>query len=115
MLSAKDFLESLGGDPEVCVEILMIALQECEAQIAEVTALQPGADADSARRALHSLRGASSTFGATSFVALMRRMETDCNAGNLDNVLGELENFRRSSARYREELRAMLDELRAMP
>ncbi len=114
MRSAADFLESLGGDPGICVEILEVALQESEAQITEVASLLPGANPDAARRALHSLRGASATFGAASFVELMRQMESDCDAGDIDRVLGELDRFRQSSARYRDELRAMLDELRAM-
>ena len=105
----------MGGDKDICAEIIGIALEECLPQIEVVQALQTGDNMHSAARALHSLRGASATFGASLFGAQMREMESRCEAGEIDAVRAELENFNQACLRYREELRRLLEGIRAIP
>lgn len=114
MHGAPAFVESMGGDPAICLEILDVALEESQTQIDAVTALWSGGSTDQARRAVHSLRGASATFGASAFVALLRQMESDCEAEETDKVLAALDNFQKSASRYRDALAAMREEIRAM-
>ncbi len=113
-VTAPEFVETMGDDKDVCAEIIELALQECLPQIEVVQALQSGGSADSAARALHSLRGSSATFGASSFGTLLREMESQCQAGEIDAARAELENFNRACLRYREELRKLAENVRAI-
>ena len=114
MHDTKTFLESMGGDPAICLEILDVALEESQTQIDAVEALWSGGSTDQARRAVHSLRGASATFGANAFAELLRQMESDCDADETDKVLAALDDFQKHATRYRAGLSAMREEICAM-
>ncbi len=113
-VTAPEFIELMGGDKDVCAEIIDVALQECLPQIEAVQALQAGASADSVARALHSLRGSSATFGASSFGTQLRDMESQCQAGDTGAARAGLKNFNQACLRYREELRKLAENIRAI-
>lgn len=106
------FLETLGGDTAVCLEIVETALQECEEQIAVISGFTTGSSCAAVARAAHSLRGAAATFAATSFVELLGAIESAGAKNRPGEITARLDEFGRLAAAYREALRRMAAALR---
>lgn len=101
------FLETLGSDTEVCLEIVQTALQECEPQIAVISSFTDDASCAAVARAAHSLRGAAATFAATSFVELLGAIESAGAQNRPGEITTRLDEFGRLADAYREALRRM--------
>jgi len=72
----------VGGDPVFFVELIDDFLVEAPAHLETVrTALSAG-DADTARRAIHTLRGQSRMFGAHDLASVCEEMESATAAGD---------------------------------
>ena len=107
-------LVSQTGDGTFQAGLASLLFLNPQTQTDAVTALWSGGSTDQARRAVHSLRGASATFGANTFADLLRQMESDCDADETDKVLAALDDFQKLATRYRAGLTAMREEIRAM-
>jgi len=113
LISAEEFLENMGGDPELCITIIETGLKEGEEQAEQIRSLTAESDGESSRRLLHSLRGGSATFGARSLVALLQMMESACEADGVGAVLPHLGTFEAESRGYQEGLLRLIEEMRA--
>ncbi len=112
LMDAERFLECMSGDASLCVDILETGLKEWGEQVAEIRNLTADSDEESARRALHSLRGGSSTFEASSLAGLLQKMESECEVSGVKSMLPQLAAFETEAIAYREGLLCLIDELR---
>jgi HPt (histidine-containing phosphotransfer) domain-containing protein len=79
-------LESCGGDAEFLAEMLDTYFEDCPAQFAAMEAALATGDADGLRRAAHSLKSNSATFGALAFSAQAREIEMLAKQGDLQGA-----------------------------
>jgi len=114
LMDANRFLEYLGGDPALCVDILETGVKEWDAQVTQIKNLNGDSDKEFAIQAMHSLRGGSATFEALSLVALLQKMESACEVHGVSSVLPHLGTFEVEALAYREGLDCMISELRAL-
>lgn len=113
LMPAERFLENMGGDSALCLEILETGLKEGEEQVVQIRSFHAGSDKVIAMRALHSLRGASATFEAKSLASLLQRMESECEVGGVQSILPHLQEFESEAASYRRGLLCLIEEMRA--
>jgi HPt (histidine-containing phosphotransfer) domain-containing protein len=83
--------ESVGDDPEFLAELVDDLLQDAPAQLKSLREAATSGDAIGARRAAHTLKSNSRTFGATALASLCQEAETAAGAGDLDAVLSGLD------------------------
>jgi HPt (histidine-containing phosphotransfer) domain-containing protein len=69
------FMESIGGDAEFLAEMLETYFDDSPRQLAAMEAALAAGDAEGLRRAAHSLKSNSATFGALAFSAQAREIE----------------------------------------
>lgn len=112
MIDAERFLENMGGDAALCVTIIETGLKEGDGQIAHIRNLTGDSDDEATRRVLHSLRGGSGTFEASSFVRLLQAMESVCEVHGVKSILPHLAAFEAGALAYREGLLRLLEEMR---
>jgi len=99
-------LDSLGGDREFLVELLQTYLEDSPRLLAAMrTALLAG-NAEELRRAAHTLKSNSATFGATTLSRLARSLEEMGKAGALDSAAAGLAQAEAEYARVRAALEA---------
>ncbi len=113
LMPAERLLENMGGDSDLCVEILETGLKEGEEQVEQIRNFHADSDRIVAMRALHSLRGASATFEAKSLASLLQRMESDCEVGGVECLVSHRAEFETEVAAYRNGLLCLIKELRA--
>lgn len=113
-MDSAHFLETMGGDPSLCVSILETALREANEQVTLIKILSEHTDRESARAVLHSLRGGSATFEAFTLGALLQKMETACELNGMESVMPLLGDFNTEAQRYRDALDCLLEEMRLM-
>jgi HPt (histidine-containing phosphotransfer) domain-containing protein len=101
--------ESVGGDPEFLAELIDEFLADAPAQVGSLRRSATSGDAAAARRAAHTLKGNSRTFGANELAALCQEAEAAAGAGDLGAVLPRLDGIEREWARVRTELLAARD------
>lgn len=83
-------LEMTGGDEEFLAEMIDTFLADGQTLLAEMkTAAAAAGDAAALRRAAHTLKSNSRTFGATALGDLCQEIEERAAAGNVDDA-GEL-------------------------
>lgn len=114
IISSDKFLENIGGDPGLCLEILDAALREGDGQLESICRLTGDSDRESATRDLHSLRGASAVFEATALADLLLAMEMECARNGPAAILPQLPALKAESSAYREGLLRLRDELRGL-
>ncbi len=85
-----DLRASVGGDDEFFAELVDELLADAPRQIESLRAAATAGDAESARRAAHTLKGNGRTFGATDLAALGLELENAAAAGELDAVQARL-------------------------
>jgi len=67
------------GEPDLVVELIDLYLEDAPRKLAIMLEAAAGADAESLRRAAHSLKGSSASLGAFGMAALCAELErTDC-------------------------------------
>jgi HPt (histidine-containing phosphotransfer) domain-containing protein len=83
--------ESVGDDPEFLAELVDEFLQDAPAQLASLREAAASGVATDARRAAHTLKGNSRTFGATQLASLCQEAETAAGNDDLDAVRSSLD------------------------
>jgi len=99
--------ESVGDDPEFLAELIDEFVEDAPGQLESLRAAATAGDATSARRAAHTLKGNSRTFGAGDLASLCQETEAAAGAGNLDGVLSRVDEIDREWARVCRELLAL--------
>ena len=101
--------ESVGDDPEFLAELIGDFIADAPAQLESLREAAGSGDAATARRAAHTLKGNSRTFGAGELASLCQEAEAAATAGELDAVLTHVDEIDREWARVRAELVALQD------
>jgi HPt (histidine-containing phosphotransfer) domain-containing protein len=100
---------SVGDDDEFFRELVDELLEDAPTQLGALRTAAGSDDADSARRAAHTLKGHGRTFGATKLASLCQDAEAKAAAGELDAVRGRIDEIEQEWARVQAELLAMRD------
>lgn len=79
----NDLQNLIGGRRDDLVELIRDFLDDAPAQIAAMAAAAEAQDADTARRAAHSLKSNSRDLGATAFAQLCATLESDLVTADL--------------------------------
>jgi HPt (histidine-containing phosphotransfer) domain-containing protein len=101
--------ESVGDDPEFLAELIGDFVADAPTQLGSLREAATSGDATGARRAAHTLKGNSRTFGAGELASLCQEAEAAAAAGELDAVLARVDEIDREWARVRAELVALQD------
>lgn len=109
MTTIRELRENTGGDPEFLAELIDEFIDDAPAQLEAMRAALGSGDATGARRAAHTLKGNSRTFGATSLATLCQDAEHAAAAGDLDAVRDRLAGIDQGWARVRAELLVLRD------
>ncbi len=80
----SDMLDRLGGDEELCKEIVELFIKDTPKQITELKKALENKDASIVQRQAHSLKGASANASAISLKEVAFQIETAGEKGNLD-------------------------------
>jgi HPt (histidine-containing phosphotransfer) domain-containing protein len=83
--------ESVGNDPEFLGKLVDKFLQDAPKQLESLREAASSGNATAARRAAHTLKGNSLTFGAGKLASLCQDAETAASADNLTAVLSRLD------------------------
>jgi HPt (histidine-containing phosphotransfer) domain-containing protein len=100
-----DLLETVGGDREFLAELVETYLADSPSLFAELRAAVAADDAASARRAAHTLKSTSASFGAQRLSGMCREIEAAAAAGNLVGLDESVELAATEYARVEVELR----------
>lgn len=99
--------DSVGGDAEFLAELVDEFVADAPTQIASLRAAASTGDAVVARRAAHTLKGTSRTFGAAALAALCQDAETAAASDDLAVVAAAVDSIEAEWARVRAELLAI--------
>jgi len=94
-------LDSLGGDKEFLVELLQTYFDDSPRLLVAMQAARAVGDADSFRRAAHTLKSNSASFGAMTLSRLARALEEMGKAGTLAGAAADLAQAEAEYARVR--------------
>jgi HPt (histidine-containing phosphotransfer) domain-containing protein len=83
-------LQSLGGDQEFFAELLETFFEDSPQQIAAMQAALPAGNAEELRRAAHTLKSNSASFGAMALSARCKALEMMGKAGSLEGAGTEI-------------------------
>jgi histidine phosphotransfer protein HptB len=97
--------ETTGDDPEFLAELIDTYLTDAVELLDTIEAASASRDAAELRRAAHSLKSNSATFGATTLTSLARSLEELGKAEQLDGSSGLLGETREEFARVERSLR----------
>ena len=87
----EDLRESVGGDQAFVAELIDELLADAPIQLASLREATATGDAETARRAAHTLKGNGRTFGAAEFSSLCQEAEATAATGDLDAVAQRLD------------------------
>lgn len=104
-----DLRESVGGDPVFFAELVDEFLADAPTQLATLREAATSGDTEAARRAAHTLKGNSRTFGADGLASLCQEAEAGAAAGELDAVLARVDEIVEEWSRVEFELVAFRD------
>ncbi len=79
-------LASLGGDDEFLAELMQDYFSDAPDQLAAMETSLAGGDGEGLRRAAHSLKSNSTTFGATTLACMCKELEDLGKSGPLDGA-----------------------------
>jgi HPt (histidine-containing phosphotransfer) domain-containing protein len=96
--------ESVGDDPDFLAELVADFLADAPVQLEALRDAAATGNATTARRAAHTLKGTSRTFGAGHLASLCQEAESAATAGELDAVLARMDGIDREWARVSAEL-----------
>jgi len=94
-----ELLETVGGDREFLADLIQTYLADSPDLFAELRAAIAADDAATARRAAHTLKSTSASFGAEDLAARCREIEASAAAGDLDDLVEQVD---LAEAGYRE-------------
>ena len=100
---------SVGDDPEFLAELIDDFIADAPAQLASLREAAASGDAIAARRAAHTLKGNSRTFGAKELASLCQKAEADAGLGDLEAVLSRVDAIEHEWGRVQTELAAFGD------
>jgi CheY-like chemotaxis protein/HPt (histidine-containing phosphotransfer) domain-containing protein len=100
-------LETTGGDPEFVGVLLETFAEEAPALLEELRGALSADDAETARRAAHTLKSNAATFGATALAALCAELEARARDGDLSNGPQFVQRIEESYASVEAELGAL--------
>jgi HPt (histidine-containing phosphotransfer) domain-containing protein len=103
-----ELLDTVGGDREFLAELVDTYLGDSPGLFAELRAAIAADDAATARRAAHTLKSTSASFGAEGLAAQCREIEASAGAGNLVGLDEQVELAAASYAEVEVALRAAL-------
>ena len=103
----NELLETTGNDPAFLAELVDTYLVDSVALLATMQQAVRGDDASQLRRAAHSLKSSSASFGARALVALCQELEDRANMGALDDALTRLGQVEAAFAEVERELRTL--------
>jgi HPt (histidine-containing phosphotransfer) domain-containing protein len=95
---------SIGGDGEFLAELIDEFLADAPVQLESLREAVGSADADRARRAAHTLKGTSRTFGADALGLLCQEAESAVGVEEIDASLARVDGIDAEWARVRTEL-----------
>ncbi len=99
--------ESVGGDVEFIDDLLQTYHADAEGQIEAMQAALTAGDAETLRRAAHSLKSNSAGVGALTLAARCRELEMAAKAGELAGARERIDEIRVSYASARDALNAL--------
>lgn len=102
----ETMLENTGDDPEFVVEIIEDFLADIEVRIDELTTALSAKDSSAAKRAAHTMKGSSMSFGATHLANLAAELEQLSLQTAFDSAAEHLPDFRAELDRVAFALRA---------
>jgi HPt (histidine-containing phosphotransfer) domain-containing protein len=97
--------ETTGDDPEFLAELIDTYLNDAVELLDTIEAASASGDAAELRRAAHSLKSNSATFGATTLTSLARNLEDLGKAEQVDGATALLREAREEFARVERGLR----------
>jgi HPt (histidine-containing phosphotransfer) domain-containing protein len=100
---------SVGDDPEFLAELIDEFVADAPAQVKSLREAATSGDAIGARRAAHTLKGNSRTFGAGGLALLCQEAEAAAGTGDLDAVLARVDGIDAEWGRVCAELLALPD------
>ena len=109
MQALGELRDSVGGDAAFLAELIDELLEDAPTQLESLRDAAETGDAIGARRAAHTLKGSSRTFGAVELAALCQEAERAAEAGELAGVLSGIDGIAAEWARVRTELLAFRD------
>jgi HPt (histidine-containing phosphotransfer) domain-containing protein len=95
---------SVSGDSEFLAELIDEFLDDAPSQLEALRAAAASGDSETARRAAHTLRGNSRTFGASGLASLCQQAEAAAEGGDLKLVGGRIEEIGEEWERVRSQL-----------
>jgi HPt (histidine-containing phosphotransfer) domain-containing protein len=101
-----ELLESVGGDREFLAELVETYLADSPALFSELRAAVANDDAAATRRAAHTLKSTSASFGANTLATHCREIEASAATGNLAGLDERVELAAASYAHVEAALRA---------
>ena len=104
-----DELRESVGDPDFLAELIDDFAADAQGQLEMLREAAASGDAIGARRAAHTLKGNSLTFGGKELASLCQKAETTAGAGDLEAVLAGVDEIDREWRRVRAELLALRD------
>ena len=87
-------LDNVGGDRSFLVELIDTFLKDTPQQLAIIQESLKNGQAEDLRRAAHSLKSNSASFGAVRFSAICKQLEETAKAGDLAAAVGLAEQIR---------------------
>lgn len=101
-----DLLETTGGDPSFLAEPIDSYVADTDTLLASMRHALATGNAEELRRAAHSLKSNSATFGALRLTALCAHLEEQAAAGELDGAAGRVAEVENEFATVKPALRA---------
>ena len=95
---------SIGGDGEFLAELIDEFLADAPVQLESLREALGSADTERARRAAHTLKGTSRTFGADALGLLCQEAESAVGVEDIDASLARIDGIEAEWARVRNEL-----------
>ena len=106
----EDLVVSTGGDPAFVNELIDTYLSDAPALFDQMRGALSSGDAETFRRAAHSLKSSSATFGAMALSAAARELEHLARDGVLDGTAGCIARAEAEFIRAKAALEAMHNE-----
>ena len=101
--------ESVGDDADFFAELIDTFVADAPGQLEPLRGSAGSGDAAGARRAAHTLKGGSLTFGGKELASLCQQAETAAGAGDLEAVLAQVDGIDREWRRVQAQLLAVRD------
>jgi len=100
--------ESLGDDDEFLAELIQTFLEDAPEQLAAIRDAMAGGDAEVVRRAAHSMKSNSASFGAMALSGLCKQLEDLGKEGDLEAAVAVVPQVEAAYAQAEQALKAYL-------